>query len=175
MPYYLDQLHNTSRLLRSEVPVPGWTEVPAFLEVAVFDCIQSGITFRITDGALELAADVCTDPNLTYDWAAKAWVDRRTPEQAAQDLQAIIVLATQARLDAFARTRNYDGILSAATYATSGVAKFALEGQHCVTARDATWATLYTVLAEVQAGTRPVPTGFADIEPLLPPLDWPTP
>lgn len=175
MTYYIDQLNNTSRLLKSDTPVPGWTEVPAWLETAVFDCIQSGVTFRIAGGALELAADICTDPHKVYDWAAQAWVDPRTPEQTAIDLQAAIVLATQARLDAFARTRNYDGILSAATYASSGVAKFALEGQLCVTARDATWATLYSVLAEVQAGTRAVPESFADIEPLLPVLDWPTP
>jgi hypothetical protein len=38
-----------------------------------------------------------------------------------------------------------------------------------------TWARLYELLAEVQAGTRPMPTGFADIEPELPPLVWPTP
>jgi hypothetical protein len=31
------------------------------------------------------------------------------------------------------------------------------------------------LLAEVQAGTRPMPSGFADIEPELPPLVWPTP
>jgi hypothetical protein len=96
-------------------------------------------------------------------------------EQAAavQALQAGIVAAVQARLDDFARTRNYDGILSAATYAASTVPKFAAEGQYAVTARDQTWATLYAILAEVQAGTRPVPTGYADIEADLPVLEWP--
>ena len=88
-------------------------------------------------------------------------------------LQDQIVTATQKRLDDFARTRNYDGILSACTYATSAVPKFAAEGQYAVQARDATWATLYTILAEVEAGTRPVPSGYADIEPDLPALAWP--
>jgi hypothetical protein len=88
-------------------------------------------------------------------------------------LQADVVAKTQERLDTFARTRNYDGILSACTYATSTVPKFQAEGQYCVEARDATWAQLYTMLAEVQAGTRPVPTGFEDIEPELPALAWP--
>ena len=78
--------------------------------------------------------------------------------------------ATQKRLDDFAKTRLYDGILSACTYATSSVQKFQAEGQYCVNARDTTWATLYTILGEVQQGTRPVPSGFADIEPLLPAL-----
>lgn len=93
-----------------------------------------------------------------------------TPEQ----IMAECVNRTQQRLDDFARTRNYDNILSACTYATSTVPKFKAEGQYCVTARDATWAKLYEILAEVEAGTRPMPSGYADIEPLLPPLEWPT-
>ena len=92
---------------------------------------------------------------------------------AAQAMQTAIVSATQQRLDDFARTRNYDGILSASTYATSTIPKFAAEGQYAVQARDATWAALYQFMADVQAGTRPVPTGFADIEPDLPALEWP--
>lgn len=92
---------------------------------------------------------------------------------AAQSLQQSIVDATQRRLDEFARTRNYDGILSACTYATSAVPKFAAEGQYAVQARDATWDTLYQFMADVQSGTQPVPTGFEDVEPLLPELAWP--
>lgn len=96
-----------------------------------------------------------------------------TPEELAQALQDAVVAATQRRLDDFARSRGYDNILSASTYATSAVPKFAAEGQVCVNARDATWATLYTVLGEVLAGTRPMPSGYADIAPLLPALEWP--
>ena len=92
---------------------------------------------------------------------------------AAQALQQSIVDTTQQRLDAFARTRNYDGILSACTYATSAVPKFQAEGQYAVQARDATWAVLYAFMADVQVGTRPVPSGFEDVEPLLPALEWP--
>lgn len=92
---------------------------------------------------------------------------------AAQALQQSIVDATQQRLDDFARTRNYDGILSACTYATSAVPEFAAEGQYAVQARDATWAAMYAFMADVQAGTQPVPTGFEGVEPLFPPLAWP--
>lgn len=87
--------------------------------------------------------------------------------------QSAIVAATQLRLDSFAQTRNYDGILSACTYATSGVTKFAAEGQYCVDARDATWSALYTIMGEVLAQTRPMPESFADVAPLLPALAWP--
>lgn len=46
-------------------------------------------------------------------------------------------------------------------------------GQYCVEMRDATWATLYQIMAEVEASTRPMPTGYADIESELPALAWP--
>ena len=99
-----------------------------------------------------------------------------TADEIAQQQRALqenIVAQTQQRLDDFARTRGYDGILSAATYATSTSPKFAAEGRCCVEARDATWARLYAILAEVEAGQRPAPSGFADIENELPPLVWP--
>ena len=92
-----------------------------------------------------------------------------TPEQ----IQASIVTATQQRLDDFAKTRNYDGILSACTYAPSLIDRFRLDGVYCVGARDNTWAALYAFMGEVQAGTKPMPTSFADVEPLLPVLSWP--
>ena len=79
----------------------------------------------------------------------------------------------QLRLDQFARTRQYDGILSAASYATSTVPKFAAEGQYAVEIRDATWNALYAMWDEVKQGLRPVPKSFADIEPELPPMAWP--
>lgn len=106
-----------------------------------------------------------------------AFTNIKTAEQlqaeALAALQAQIVSATQTRLDAFARTRNYDGIMSLCTYATSGVQKFADEGQYGVQLRDATWATLYQILDEVESGQRPVPDGFADIENDLPVMEWP--
>ena len=98
-------------------------------------------------------------------------VPPKTPEQ----IQAEIVAATQARLDAFARTCHYDDIKSASDYAGCSVPKFDVEGTYCRDARALTWARLYELLAEVEAGTRPMPTGFADVESELPPLVWPTP
>jgi hypothetical protein len=109
----------------------------------------------------------------TQAWSVRAG----TPQELAiaqADLLSAIVEATQARLDSFARTRNYDGMLSLCTYATSPTPRFAAEGQYGVEARDATWAKMYEMLAEVQDGTRPMPTGFADVEQELPPLVWPT-
>ena len=80
--------------------------------------------------------------------------------------------AVQQHLDSFARTRSYDGILSAATYSTSQVLKFKAEGQYAVEARDATWAKCYDVLAAAEAGSRPMPT-LDELLVELPTLVWP--
>lgn len=96
-------------------------------------------------------------------------VKQPTPEE----IMLSIVNATQARLDTFAKTRNYDSILSACSYATSKTIKFQVEGQYCVEIREATWNKLYEILAQVEAGTRVAPTSFTDIEAELPALAWP--
>ncbi len=85
---------------------------------------------------------------------------------------ASVQAAVQKRLDDFARTRNYDGILSAATYATSSVQKFAAEGQYAVQARDASWAACYQVMADVQSRRRSMPS-IEQVLAELPVLDWP--
>ena len=95
-------------------------------------------------------------------------------EAHTQRVRASIVAATQTRLDAFARTRNYDDIKSASDYAGCSVPKFSAEGAYCRDARAETWAKLYDMLDEVQAGTRPMPSSFSDIEAELPPLAWPS-
>jgi hypothetical protein len=101
-------------------------------------------------------------------------VAAQAQQRSAEKLQKDITDAIQERLDAFARTRGYDHILSAATYATSAVPQFRAEGQYCINARDATWAKAGQMLAEIQGGTRPIPGSYADFEPELPVLAWPT-
>lgn len=91
-----------------------------------------------------------------------------TPEQVIAKYTALI----QKRLDDFARTRGYDGILSACTYATSTIPQFKAEGQRCVELRDATWATAYEIMHAVESGARSMPT-WAELEAELPQLGWP--
>jgi hypothetical protein len=88
-----------------------------------------------------------------------------------EQLKVSIVSQVQVRLDTFAQTRNYDSILSAATYAASSNEVFKAEGLKVVELRDATWSALYTILAAVEAGTRVV-SSYADIEADLPVLSW---
>ena len=80
--------------------------------------------------------------------------------------------SVQNHLDTEAKTRNYDGILSACTYAGSSVPKFAAEGQACVLWRDSVWASCYAILEEVQAGQRQPPT-VPELLALLPVIAWP--
>lgn len=128
---------------------------------------------------LETEKLVSCQPYIEGEAVYTVEVQTKTAEEIAAEteaknakLQKDIIDDTQLRLDTFARTRNYDGILSACTYATDPSPIFSAEGQRCVELRSSTWATLYDILAEVQAGTRPIPSGFADVEPDLPVLTW---
>ena len=87
--------------------------------------------------------------------------------------QVQVVDAIQARLDNFAKTRNYQGIISACSYVNSSVPRFAADAAYCVSARDNTWDTLHTLLAEVQAETRVIPETVQGVLDLLPTLAWP--
>lgn len=92
----------------------------------------------------------------------------RPAEQIVANLTAVV----QQHLDATARTRNYDGILSLCSYAASAHPKFGPEGLAGVAWRDAVWAACYTILAEVQAGQRAVPTAD-ELLAELPAMVWP--
>jgi len=94
------------------------------------------------------------------------------PDPTPEDIQKTFTDAIQARLDAKARERGYDSILSLCSYATSTNPKFAAEGQAGVAWRDACWAKGYEIMAEVQAGTREIPT-VDELLAELPVFHWP--
>jgi hypothetical protein len=88
-----------------------------------------------------------------------------------QETIAGLVNAVQRHLDATARTRNYDGILSLCTYATSLDSVFSSEGQAGVEWRDACWRYSYQVMYDVKAGHRMTPTP-AELVAELPQINW---
>ena len=90
-------------------------------------------------------------------------------DKAQQVIVDNFIVVVQSYLDTTAQERGYDNIVSLCTYATSTIPKFKLEGQAGVIWRDAVWTKCYEILAEVQAGTREVPT---DIISELPVMNW---
>jgi hypothetical protein len=93
-----------------------------------------------------------------------------TPEEKAAKLQKRYTDLIQRILDAEAQKLGYDNCNSVCTYVDTGVAKFDAEGVAFRKWRSAVWALGYELLAEVQAGTRPVPTEEELID-LLPKLE----
>jgi hypothetical protein len=94
-----------------------------------------------------------------------------TPELVAR-IQELILERVQSRLDNFARTRGYDGILSACSYIGSTNPKFKAEAEQCVQLRDATWTALYSYISELNTGTEPLPYQYEQVEAKLPRLSW---
>ena len=92
-----------------------------------------------------------------------------TPEEQAAALQKHYTDLIQRLLDTEAQKLGYDNCNSVCTYVDTGVAKFDAEGVAFRKWRSAVWAKGYELLAEVQAGTRPVPTEEELVE-LLPKL-----
>jgi len=89
-----------------------------------------------------------------------------------EDMRRYLTSIAQKHMDKTAQQRNYDGILSMCTYATSTNPKFAAEGQAGVEWRDDVWALCYKLLDHVGDGSADSPTAAELIE-LLPTFSWP--
>lgn len=129
------------------------------------------MVIRNLDGAYIPADAANTDYRQYLVWLEAGNTPLPVDPPTTEQVVATYTASVQQRLDDFARTRGYDGILSACTYATSTVPKFAAEGQDAVNARDTTWASCYAILADVQSGARPMPT-LSDLTLELPVLAW---
>lgn len=107
-------------------------------------------------------------------------VEEQTQAALAEDfifktelIKTQLVQLVQLRLDNFAKTRNYDSILSLCTYASDPSPIFKAEAEYGIKIRSATWTKFYSILEEVDNGIRLLPS-FADIESELPVLEWPS-
>lgn len=87
------------------------------------------------------------------------------PPPTSDQIQTAICTEVQGRLDDFARTLGYDSLLSACAYATSANPAWQRDAQRCITARDETWAALFTAFTD-----DPPPASYTDIESRLPNL-----
>lgn len=155
------------------------------------------VNYQLLDGETVIA-DL---PRLPYDATVRAWVtesgyiiatDNEIPEPSWGDevfradfpadpveqqklqherLIARLTDVVQSHLDSVARSKGYDGILSAASYAASLHPIFQAEGLAAVAWRDQVWSTCYDVLADVQSGKRIVPDE-AQLLAELPTINW---
>ena len=139
-----------------------------------------------TGGYPSEAADWCNETQLArteeLDWQEGKPPEQRRfiivaneqPQETPEQLQARYTQLAQDALDAFARTRGYDGIMSACSYAGSTDAQFAAEAAYCMALRDRTWRAGYGILDAVKAGEMPLPSE-AEFLAMLPVADaaWP--
>lgn len=90
----------------------------------------------------------------------------------AVDMQAEIVKAMDALFDTTAKSKNYDNRITCALRA-GYPGPFQAEGIAFASWMDAQNAKAYLMLAEVQAGTRPMPATVDEALALLDPMVWP--
>ncbi|EQM72066.1 hypothetical protein QYE80_13255 [Pseudomonas tohonis] len=89
-------------------------------------------------------------------------------EQVTEQLRATV----QDYMDSVARHRSYDSMLSLCSYATSSNDQFRAEAQAGLDWRDVCWAFGHDILAQVLAGTMPIPTQD-ELVAMLPKMKWP--
>lgn len=138
------------------------------------------IIFSSSNNAIALASNVYNGP-MRYalvpdDFDANNWLyytitSNNEVVMIASD--EMLEIACQNYLDSFAQTKGYSNILSASSYANSSNGTYKIEGTYATDARDNTWISLYNIISEVHANTRPPIRCFSDIIPELPQLKWP--
>ena len=168
-PYSIHQL----KLDNSNVSFPDMlsNEQLADFNVFIVELEAPPIYDNITETVVEI------EPVIESSiWKQQWQIVGLTSEQITNNklkLKSSIEQQTQQRLDNFAKSRNYDGILSCCSYVNSANVQFNEEADYCLIARDETWAVLYQILSDVENDIRSMPSGYYEIESELPVLQWP--
>jgi hypothetical protein len=133
---------------------------------------QLGGVVRDSDGAFIPQDEANSDYVAYLLWVSQG--NTATPYSPPQPtptaLQALLTSTVQSIMDAKAQSYHYDDLTTAVTYAGEpSVPKFQQEGQAFRAWRSQVWNTAYSILADVQAGTRGFPT-VSEVPGLLPPF-----
>lgn len=126
-----------------------------------------GLPFSWTgEGGLFLSSDLTPDQRASIEAVFAA---HDPAEELFEETKRDRLRAVDAHLNAEAAALGYDSIVTAVTYAASSHPQYGPEGRAFLAWRDAVYDKCYELLAEVQAGTRPVPTS-EELIALLPVL-----
>lgn len=118
--------------------------------------------------------DLVEAPNVcAVGWLFEAGVGFTPPQKPLDEVKADLVAAVQAHLDAAAKAKGYDNIVSACSYAAAPN-PYQAEGAAFIAWRGAVWQHCYQVVGEVESGARPVPTA-EELLGELPEVTWPAP
>ncbi len=152
-------------------------ELPAFHSYQETLVAQQGgviASYTVTPLSLNiLLSQITPDRRMFPGQEEQAPVDITTLDPALVGRVAELIAAhVQKRLDTFAQTKGFDGILSAASYKGDADPVFNEEGTRASTLRTDTWKAFYAYQDGVLAGTTPVPKTLADIDAVLPALTW---
>ena len=88
------------------------------------------------------------------------------------EIQKMLTDGVQAYMDKKAQERRYDDIFTAISYVNSSDPVFAAEASALLLWRDQVWRLCYTMLDEVKAGVRPIPS-VTELLAELPKFEWP--
>lgn len=114
--------------------------------------------------------------NTTKGKWTREWIIRDKTALEIEEFKPEVIKKIKAQaqesLDSFARSKGYDDIVSACSYANSTIPSYAQEGARAVELRDLTWSTLHQYLTDVEAGVKPLPTTEEEIVALIPELTW---
>ena len=134
------------------------------------DLAHNPATHRLVPVAPYLQDDVVYD--VIAEVIPQAVLDAQEAARREQ-LIASFTVEAQARIDEFAKARGYGSILSACSYTTSSVPRYASDAVHAIAKRDAWWVALNAIMNDVLLDNRAEPVSFEEILPELPELTWP--
>ena len=112
---------------------------------------------RLSDNAIIPTDEGNRDYQNYLVWVAEGNSPAPVDPPSSAQIQAALTTAVQAHLDASAKARGYDDIVSACSYA-GAPNPFQEEAITFLQKRAACWQYGYQVLAECEAGTRAIPS-----------------